>query len=104
MLDARASGSPAPLRDARLPAVEALLGPAAPELMEAAVRPHGGSIGSLRPSFVEYWPGSRIHVRYDATVIYPSGPVGDTLVAVGGGQGTPPGPAVPVELGDGTMV
>jgi aminoglycoside phosphotransferase len=101
MLDARASG--AALRDPELPALEALLGPAAPDLLGAAVAPHGGSLVAMRPSFVDYWPGRRLHVRYDATVIYPSGLARETLAAVAGRGEPPPPPALPVEVGDGAL-
>ncbi len=104
MLDARTSGhGAAPLRDPELPALEALLGPGAPELMEAAVAPHGGSLVAMRPTFVDYWPGRRLHVRYDATVVYRSGLTREILAAVAGSGGPPPVPAVPVDVGDGAL-
>jgi aminoglycoside phosphotransferase (APT) family kinase protein len=68
--------------DEVLPAAAHLTGPGARTALGVAVAAAGGRLDRARPCYVHYRPGSRIVVRFDATVHWTEGaPVRETLLA-----------------------
>jgi hypothetical protein len=92
-----------PLSDPELPALPALLGPAAMDVLEAAVADAGGHIRAAQPEHASYRVGRRILVAYGAEVAWPDGTVTDETIVALGRTREPPRGSLPVEVGGATV-
>jgi hypothetical protein len=91
------------IRDEEVPAVGALLGPAAIEVVAEGVTEEGGSVRAVRPIQVSYHPGDRITVTYEADIDWPEGYSSEDLVVALARPEGPPDGSVPVERDDTTI-
>ena len=81
--------------DEVLPAASRLLGGRARELLSVAIEGAGGCLRRFTSEQALYRPGYDLVVRYDALIDWGDGrPVGETLVARAGANGTPEGTMV----------
>jgi len=88
------------LRDERIPALPAMLGPEAAAMLSVAVAARGGALRKARPAHASWYPGRSLAVTYQADVSYHGAkPVQELLVARAG-RDLPEGPMV---LGQGDL-
>ena len=91
--------------DAVLPAARHLTGDDARHVLDAVVQAAEGRLEAVRPSHVQYRPGSELVVRYETTVSWRgAAPVAETLLAATTSRGPLPG-TVPLvaETDDGQL-
>jgi hypothetical protein len=82
------------LRDDALPAMGAMLGPEAGEMLAAALQIGAGRSLEARPAQVTWQPGRSLAVRYDARIRTPGGRDHVEPVIAATGDGAPEGPVV----------
>jgi hypothetical protein len=79
----------APPPDPDVPALEVLLGPDAPEVLNTVLSPNGSAVDEARPSQVRYLPGKSVTVQYQVTFRDADGTMTKGMMVAASGMPTP---------------